>query len=53
MNAQETTEIRELSIDELDEVNGGFVWIGAFLAGAAAGYGIRLAGEAVYDWFAD
>jgi Bacteriocin class II with double-glycine leader peptide len=54
MNAQETTtEIRELTTNELDKVDGGFVWIAAFLGGAAVGYGIRLAGDAVSDWFAD
>ena len=49
---QETTEIRELTSDELNDVNGGFVWIAAFLGGAAVGYGIRCAGDALYDWFA-
>ena len=48
-----TTEIRELTTNELDNVDGGFVWIAAFLGGAAVGYGIRLAGNAVSDWFAD
>jgi bacteriocin-like protein len=50
MNAQETTEIRELTMDELNEVSGGFVWIGAFVGGAAVGYGIRCAAEAIADW---
>jgi bacteriocin-like protein len=50
MNAQETTEIRELTMDELNEVSGGFVWIGAFVGGAAVGYGIRCAAEAIGDW---
>jgi hypothetical protein len=52
MNMQETTEIRELTSEELNDVNGGFVWIAAFLGGAAVGYGIRCAGDALYDWFA-
>jgi hypothetical protein len=50
MNAIET---RELNAAEVEEVSGGFVWIAAFLGGAAVGYGIRKGGEAIVDWFFD
>jgi bacteriocin-like protein len=50
MNVQEMTEIRELTMDELNEVSGGFVWIAAFVGGAAVGYGIRRGAEAIADW---
>jgi lactobin A/cerein 7B family class IIb bacteriocin len=39
MNAQETTEIRELTSDELDGVSGGVWWLaGLFAIGVAIGY---------------
>ena len=50
MNAIESSEIRELSAAEVDDVSGGFVWIGVFLGGAAVGYGIRKGVEAIVDW---
>jgi lactobin A/cerein 7B family class IIb bacteriocin len=41
MNAHETTEIRELTAQELDHVNGGFTWIlGAAIGAAVATVGI-------------
>ena len=53
MTAQEkTSEVRELTANDLDEVNGGFVWIAAFVGGAAVGYGMRSGGEALYRYFA-
>jgi lactobin A/cerein 7B family class IIb bacteriocin len=45
MNANETTEIRELTAQELDEVNGGIFALLAFAAGCLA-YG--LAGGLAY-----
>lgn len=38
---------RELSIDELDEANGGFLWIAAVVVGFAAGVAIRAGIDAV------
>jgi hypothetical protein len=35
-------EPRELTIDELDETSGGFLWIAAVVAGFAAGTAIRM-----------
>ena len=52
MNTQEKTdEVRELTANDLDEVNGGFVWIAAFVGGAAGRYGPG-GGEALYRYFA-
>jgi hypothetical protein len=45
MTKNETTD-RELSIDELDNTQGGFVWIGAFVGGFVVGGAIRLG----VDW---
>lgn len=36
----------ELSIDELDNVSGGFLWIAAVVGGFAVGTGIRMG----IDW---
>lgn len=42
MNKEELNiEPRELSIEELDEANGGFLWIAAVVIGFAAGVAIR------------
>jgi lactobin A/cerein 7B family class IIb bacteriocin len=55
MNVQETTEIRELTSDELDDVNGGFIFAAAaaFVGGYVAGRAIRSAGDWVRDYFAN
>ena len=50
---EQTADVRHLTATELDDVNGGFIWIAAFAIGAAVGYGIHKAGEAVGDWFGD
>jgi lactobin A/cerein 7B family class IIb bacteriocin len=51
MNVQETAEIRGLTNDELNEVNGGFILaaVAVFAATTALGYGIRR----TMDWAAD
>lgn len=46
----EVSGVRQLADNELDAVNGGFIWIAAFVIGAAVGYGCRRAGDAVVDW---
>jgi uncharacterized membrane protein YedE/YeeE len=38
----ENQDIRELSIEELDDVNGGFIWIAAVVGGFLIGTGIRM-----------
>jgi hypothetical protein len=43
-------ELRMLRDDELDEVNGGFIWIAAVAGGFAAGVGIRWAADKVISW---
>jgi hypothetical protein len=53
MNTIESLQVRELSAAEVDDVSGGFVWIGAFVGGAAVGYGIRKGVEAFVDWLFD
>jgi hypothetical protein len=53
MNAIENSQTRELSAAEVDDVSGGFIWIGVFAAGALIGYGIRRGGEAIADYFGD
>jgi hypothetical protein len=52
MSTMQTAEIRELNAADVDAVSGGFVMssLGAFLAGAAVGYGIRRGVEALVDW---
>lgn len=52
MNMIESSALRELNAAEVDDVSGGFVWIAAFVIGAAVGYGIRKGGESLYDYFA-
>ena len=60
MNTQEKTdEVRELTANDLDEVNGGFVWIAAFVGGANATsntlagqiYGVPVAGTMAHSFF--
>lgn len=46
----QTSEVRRLAENELAAVNGGFIWIAAFVIGAAVGYGCRKAGDAAVDW---
>ncbi|MFM9850945.1 MAG: hypothetical protein ACKVP3_27945 [Hyphomicrobiaceae bacterium] len=48
--SEQTSEVRQLADNELDAVNGGFIWIAAFAIGAAIGYGGRKAGDAAVDW---
>lgn len=48
--SNQTAEIRHLTDTELDNVNGGFVWIAAFVIGAAVGYGCNRAGNAFVEW---
>jgi lactobin A/cerein 7B family class IIb bacteriocin len=55
MNVQETTEIRELTSEELNDVNGGFLLAAAavFVGSAALGYAIRRGMEAAREWVAN
>jgi bacteriocin-like protein len=46
----QTPDFRQLAENELAAVNGGFIWIAAFVIGAAVGYGCRKAGDAAVDW---
>lgn len=45
--------ISTLSAEETESISGGFVYIGAFAAGAAVGYGIRKGVDALVDWIFD
>ena len=45
-NEELNMEPRELSIEELDETSGGFLWIAAVVGGFAAGTAIRMG----IDW---
>jgi len=49
----ENNGIRELSIDEIDSVNGGFIWIAAVVGGFAAGVAIRAGIDAFVSWLTD
>ena len=46
-------ELRVLSDDELESVNGGFIWIAAVVGGFALGTGIRYAADALASWILD
>ena len=46
-------ELRVLSDDELESVNGGFIWIAAVVGGFALGTGIRYAADALDSWILD
>jgi hypothetical protein len=43
--SNQTAEVRHLTDTELDNVNGGFVWIAPFVIGALVGYGCHEVGE--------
>jgi hypothetical protein len=47
------SELRVLSDDEVESVNGGFIWIAAVVGGFALGTGIRYAADALASWILD